>query len=166
MINLQEIKGQKILYVFEYFPPTTLGGAEISGKIRVETLAKTNKIVVITPNYDQFKFKKTKNNYLLIKYPSLRYFLFKKRKNISHKIIKKNQKTFSTLLLFFNIINGIEMKYWIWKINRKYGPFHILHGNNIESDLGVAFSNIKIQKVAHLRDTRIFESFPIENKWQ
>ena len=58
------------------------------------------------------------------------------------------------------------MKYIIWKINRKYGPFDILYGNNIEANVGVAFSGIKAKKWAHLRDTIIFEDIETKSQLQ
>jgi len=162
-MDLRNIKSKKILYVFEYFPPYQMGGAEISGKIRLEKLSKNNKIIALTPNYDRFKLEKIKRDYLLIKYPCFRYFLYKKRKQVSHKILKKSKSRFFTLLLIFNILSGLEMKFWIWRIGKKFGGFDILHGNNIESDIGVGFSNIKSVKIAHLRDTIVFDDIYKKN---
>jgi glycosyltransferase involved in cell wall biosynthesis len=165
-MKINRLKSKKILYVFDYFPPHNLGGAGISGKIRLEKLSKKNHIVVLTPNYDNFKLEKNKKEYLLIKYPSFRYFLYKTRKQTSHKLINKKNDSFFSFLLILNILSGIEMKFWIWKINRKYGDFDILHGNNIESDTGVAFSNIKSKKIAQLRDLVIFKGEYAKNRFQ
>ncbi len=158
------MENKKILYVFEYYDPFIMGGAEISGKIRVEKLSQNNKVIVMTPNYKKFKSSiEKRNNYNIIRFPSFRYFFYKNRKKTTQKLRQKNKSLFSSILIIFNIISAIEMKYWIWKINKKYGAFDILHGNNIESDLGIAFSNIKAKKIAHLRDAILLTQFSKSN---
>jgi len=161
---IMRLKNKKILFVAEYYPPHVMGGAEISGSIRAELLSKENSITVLTPNYDSLKLvSKKRKGCSMILFPSFRVWFYKSRKTVSQQIKKKNESIFAGLLLIFNLISAWEFKFWIWWANRKYGPFDVLHGNNIESDIGVSFSNIRANKIAHLRDVILFNRFSNSN---
>jgi len=159
-----KLKNKKILFVAEYFPPHIMGGAEISAEVKVGQLSKENDIIVLTPNYDNKKLVIKKiDNYKIIRFPTFRHMLYKNRKKTSQKVRVKNKSLFNNMLLSFYIISAFEFKRWIYKINKKYGPFDIIYGNNIESDLGISFSNLKIKKMGCLRDSIIFDNSPKNN---
>ena len=60
---MKDFENKKILYVFEYFPPTIQGGAEISGELRARHLTKNNSVFILTPNYEKLKLEVKKQKF-------------------------------------------------------------------------------------------------------
>lgn len=147
----------KILMVSDYYPPYVLGGAEISTKLLAEELSKKHDVHVLTPNYKENKYSKTKESKLTIhKFGSIRHNLYKKRRT-SRSVYKKTKSIFGLLLNFYVKYSSREFSKNIEKMDNEYN-FDIIHANNQESILGLSKVKTNAVKIAHLRDYRLLKS--------
>ncbi len=140
----------RFLYVMEYYPPTVMGGAEISGQTLVEELAKKHEVTVLTPNYNKFKTEtKQERGVKVIRFRSVRKFLFQNRKKTTRKIEEKSSSLFYLVIILYSWWSAWSLRRAIKKLDN---TFDVIGANNYESILAVSKLRTKAKKVAHLRD--------------
>ncbi|MBR9700787.1 glycosyltransferase family 4 protein, partial [Candidatus Woesearchaeota archaeon] len=147
----------RFLYLMEYYPPTVMGGAEISGQDLVERLAKKgHDVTVLTPNYRSFSTTiDRKENLTIIRYKTLRTFLFKTRKGTTQAAYSNNRPLFYWLIDKYSKLSACELRKRAKKL-LKGNDFEVIGANNYESILALSKIKSPAKKVGHLRDFSMF----------
>jgi glycosyltransferase involved in cell wall biosynthesis len=146
----------KVLFPIEYYPPFTMGGAEISTKLLAEELTKEGvEVHIFTPNYESFKnVESGKGGLHIHRFRSIRKFVLHGREAFQLSY-RRRRALFYWLLSKYIRFSASEFSREISALCKKE-DFDLVHAQNMESVLGLGMAKVNCPKIAHIRDLALF----------